>query len=301
MACKDCENSNPITPVYSGAKYVLNGSCADVCGPDIYVPLDSGGTVTHELIAGNDILIEDFSDANNLKHRISYDPFISLTTSLSVSAYVLGALQSSIVLKGVVVDETRSAWTYNKGVVASQTLDEGAGAVTVPLADRAKITTSLSITSDLTYTVEGDDGQGNIGSVASDSDSLLFGNYMIWGDYTNMTNQPVSQIPTLIADLASKNTEVKITRFKDVFATGLVNRKFFVIYPAVWGEAIFTKSGFEGGFIRLKNEAGTLVQTVITSESPITWTNEEGYTEEFYIYQSVYDNAEDLVTPIIIT
>ena len=124
---------------------------------------------------------------------------------------------------------------------------------------------------------------------------------MIWGDYTNMTNQLVSQIPTLIADLASKNTEVKIVRINNIFATGLVNRKFFVIYPAAWGEAIFTKSGFEGGLIRLKNEAGTLVQTVITSESPITWTNEEGHTEEFYIYQSVYDNAEDLVTPIIIT
>ena len=302
MACKDCENSNPITPVFSDAKYVLNGNCADLCNPEIYVPPDSGGGIqSHELIEGTDILIEDFSDADNLVHKISYDPFLALTVSLAIGAYISSVLESQPVLKGKVIDETRSSWSYNKGIISSQTLDEGSGPVSVPSVDRAKITTSLAITEDITYEVEGDDGQGEAGSIASDTESVLFGNYMIWGDYTNMLGQAVSQVPTLIANLANKNTEIKRDRLNSVFATGGVNQRFFIIYPVVWGLGTFTKGIFEGGFVRLKSEGGILVDTIVTSEDPISWTNEEGYAEDIYIYQSQYDDRDDPVEPIVIT
>ncbi len=302
MACNDCENSNPITPVFSDAKYVLNGNCADLCNPEIYVPPDSGGGIeSHELIAGTDILIEDFSDADNLVHRISYDPFLALTVSLSIGAYISSVLESQPVLKGKTIDETRSSWSYNKGIIGSQTLDEGSGPVVVAPVDRAKITTLLTITEDIEYEVEGDDGQGESGSIASDVESILFGNYQIWGNYTNMLSQAVSQVPTLIANLADKNTEIKRDRFNSIFATGSTNQRFFVIYPVEWGLATFTKGDFEGGFVRLKSEGGILVDTIVTSEDPISWTNEEGFTEDIYIYQSQYDDREDLVEPIVIT
>ena len=302
MACKDCENSNPITPVYSDAKYVLNGNCADVCNPEIYVPPDSGGGIqSHELIAGTDILIEDFSDATNLVHKISYNPFLALTVDLSIGAYISSVLEDQPVLKGKAVDETRSTWSYNKGIISSQTLDEGSGPVAVPSIDRAKTTTGLTITEDISYQVDGDDGQGESGSTALDIAFVLFGNYQIWGDYTNMLGQAVSQVPTLIANLANKNTEIKRDRLNSVFATGGLNQRFFIIYPAAWGLATFTKGTFEGGLVRLKSEGGVLVDTIVTSEDPISWTNEEGYAEDIYIYQSQYDDREDLVEPIVIT
>jgi len=304
MACKDCENSNPITPVYSQAKYLLNGNCADVCAPEIYVPPAGGGggdVESHVLTAGPDILVEDFSAGQELNHRVSYNPFTALVANLTLNGYVGGLVQPSIILKGKIVDETRAVWTYNKGVISAQTLDEGAGPVVVPVLDRNKTTTSLSITGDVTYTVEGDDGQGEAGSVDSDSASLLFGNEMIWGDYTNMNGQAVTGVPAFIAALADRTVEIQRNRLNTVYATGLVGRRFFVIYPAAWGLATFTKQSFIGGFTRLKNDAGTLTTAIPAVETSISWTNAEGHAEDIYIYQSQYDNTEDAVNPIIIT
>jgi hypothetical protein len=299
MACKDCEQGNPVTPIYSGAKYLQNGNCANPTCPTVYIPPEGsgrGGRIPVNLIAGEDIMIENFSDASNYTFRISYDPFIALTANLSITGYVGGLLQSEPILKGKIVDEIRSAWSYNK-YVAFQELN----GIAVTAQDRAKIETGLNVTDDIIYEIEGNDGQGVTGSIATDTDSILFGNYLITGDYTNMLNQPVSQIPTLISNLANKNTEVRRNRTVSVFATGSTNRKFFIIYPASWGLGTFTKGIFEGGFQRLKNQAGTLVVNVTGTELPITWSNEEGYSEEFYIYQSLYDNTEDAVEPIIIS
>ncbi len=301
MACNDCENGNPITPVYSNAKYVLNGNCSEVCAPEIYVPPGGGDVTTHELISGTDILIENFSSGNDLSHKINYDPFTALVANLTLNGYVGGLVQPSIILKGKIVDETRAIWTYNKGIISSQTLDEGSGPVAAPVLDRDKTTTSLTITDDVTYTLEGDDGQGEAGSIDSDTASLIFGNEMIWGDYTNMNGQAVTGVAAFIAALADRTTEIKLNRLNTIYATGLVNRRFFVIYPASWGLATFTKQSFIGGFTRLKNEGGTLTTSIPAVEIPISWTNAEGHAEDIYIYQSQYDNAEDAVNPIIIT
>lgn len=300
MACKDCENGNPITPVYSDAIYVLNKNCASSECPSIYVPPDGGisGGRTTELIAGTDILIEDFSDASVDRFKVSYNPFIALTASLQILGYSGGAQKIGTILKGTIIDEIRSSWSYNKGVISSQTLN------TIPVTppnERALIETGLNVTDDITYNLQGDDGQGQAGSIANASDQLLFGNYQIWGDYTQMLGQPASAINTLIANLANKNQSIKRSRGNTIYATGGAGRYFFVIYPAAWGEGTFFKDPFVGGFQRLKNDGGTLVVTPAGAEIPIEWTNEEGYTEEIYVYQSLYDNTEDAVTPIIIS
>jgi hypothetical protein len=116
-----------------------------------------------------------------------------------------------------------------------------------------------------------------------------------------MLGRPVSEIPTLISGLANKQQQIKTSRANSIYGTGGVNKKFFIIYPAAWGEAVFTKGIFVGGFQRLKNEAGTLVVTVAGTELPISWTNQHGYTEDVYVYQSLYDNIADAVEPIIIS
>jgi len=299
MACKDCEQGNPITPIYSNGRYIQNANCADPECPVIYVPpegLGGGGGLPVSILAGTDILVEDLSDASQYEFRVNYNPFVALTTSLSITGYVGGILQSEPILKGKIVDEIRSSWSYNKAV-ASQELND----ISVPSADRAKTETGLNVTDDITYEIEGNDGQGQGGSIATDTDSLLFGNYMIWGDYPKIDGQAASVVNTMIANLANKSQEVKRSRGNSVYATGGTNQRFFVIYPAAWGEATFTKGIFEGGFQRLKNEAGTLVTEVTGVETPIEWTNEEGHTEEIYVYQSLYDDRADALEPIIIT
>jgi len=299
MACKDCENGNPITPVYSDAKYVLNPNCADPGCPAIYVPPEgSGGGIPVSVIAGTDISVEDLSDANQYTFRVNYDPFVALTASLSLLGYAGGLQKVEPILKGIVIDEIRSSWSYNKGIISSQELNS---VPVVPATERSLIETGLNVTTDITYTLDADDGQGEAGSIAQATDQLLFGNYQIWGDYTQMLGQPASSVATMIANLANKDQEIKRSRGNSVFATGGAGRYFFVIYPAAWGEATFYKEPFYGGFQRLKNDGGTLVVTPAGAETPISWTNEEGYSEEIYVYQSLYDNTEDAVTPIIIS
>ena len=58
--------------------------------------------------------------------------------------------------------------------------------------------------------------------------------------------------------------------------------------------ATFTFDGFEGGFVRIKNVSGTMKTEVLDgeTESDILLTNDEGYEEAYYVYQSVYDNRE---------
>lgn len=302
MACNDCNGGNLVTPVYSPGKYVLNPNCANPGCPDVYISEGGSGVNNHELIAGNDILIEDFSDANALRHKISYNPYIALEASLSVGAYVGGVLQTLPILKGKIVDETRATWVYNKSV-ASQTLDEGFGPASVPAINLLKTTTGLTMISDTIYQLSGNDGLGKSGSIATDSFTITFGNYLIWGDYTQMIGQSSTIINTLISNLANKNTEVKVNRNKSIYATGGANRYFFIIYPSAWGEGIFTKGGVEGGFTRLRNVSGTLMNYIPNgqNETPISWTNEEGYSENIYIYQSIQDYIEDAVEPITIS
>lgn len=298
MACKDCEQGNPITPIYFGGKYIQNANCANPGCPVIYTPPDGagGGGLPVSVIAGTDILVEDLSDANQYQFRVNYNPVVALTASLSITGYVGGILQSEPILKGKIVDEIRSSWSYNKAV-ASQELND----ISVPVGDRNKTETGLNVTDDISYEIEGNDGLGQGGSIAADTDSLLFGNYMIWGDYPKIDGQATTVVNTLIANLANKTQQVKRDRNNSIYATGGTNQRFFVIYPAAWGEATFTKGIFEGGFQRLKNQAGTLVVEVTGTELPIEWTNEEGHTEEIYVYQSLYDDRADALEPIIVT
>ena len=70
--------------------------------------------------------------------------FIALTANLSITGYVGGLLQSEPILKGKIVDEIRSAWSYNK-YVAFQELN----GIAVTAQDRAKIETGLNVTDDI--------------------------------------------------------------------------------------------------------------------------------------------------------
>ena len=295
----DCNNNNPITPYYSMAKFITNPNC--VCNKNtIYLPPDSSVNNDIELIAGVDIAIDDLSTVDGQKFRINYNPYIGLITSLSLGAYIEGTLTSLPITKGRIVDEVRLNWTYNKQTIVSQILTLDGVDESLDIELRTITKSSLNITSDKTATITGNDGESKSESVHSNSKIVTFGNYQIYGNFTKMLGENEDAINNMITNLADKATITKTTRQNLVYATGESNRYFLVIYPKAWGEAIFRKGLLDGGFIRLMNQAGTLVSSISegNTEAPIEWTNEFGYTEEIYIYQSMYDNIEDDTVPI---
>ena len=299
MSCVN--GNNPVTPPYSKAKYVTNPNCVSGESTPIYVPPPTGYEKSVEILPGEDILVEDLSDNETWRFKVSYNPYTALAVDLAMSAYSGNVLQSMPVLKGKVVDRVVLGWAYNKAVTSQYVTHQGVD-TDVLNTERTYEYSALNITANDQFSITGDDGSGQAGGIATDSVSITFGNYQIWGDYTSMLNRPSSEISSMIDNLANKGSKVKTSRANQIYATGGANRYFLIIYPASWGEATFKKGIFEGGFFRLKSVNGTLVRTVPDgeSEAPINWTNEEGYTEEVFVYQSLYDNTADDVEPIII-
>jgi len=273
---------------------------ADCCGTPNDFPVvnpESSGGKPVEIIAGPSIGVEDLSDADTFRFRISYSPYVDLLATLSLVAKEAGVAKSNPVLKGTVIDTVELDWTYNK-VVTSQTLTN-TGGLTPPTLDPSDLDhdyTSQTITSDITFTISGNDGNGQPGSVDTDQKSILFGNNMILGNTTNFNLQPTTSFLTAISGFTKI---VKTARTHTYFATGGANQHHYVIYPKAWGLGTFTKGIFEGGYVRLKNVAGTLKQTLGEGdvESDIMITNEKGHSEAYYVYMTLYDNQNDAVTP----
>lgn len=295
----DCNNNNPITPYYSMANFVTNPNC--VCNKNtIYLPPDSNVNNDIELIAGVDIAIDDLSTVDGQKFRINYNPYESLIVTSTLIVRIAGTAISLPITKGRTVDGIQLNWTYNKQPITSQTFTLDGTDESLAVGIRESIKSGLDITSNEVVTITGDDGESRPGSIHLDSKTITFGNYQIYGNFTKMLGENVSTVNNMIANLADKVTITKTTRQNSVYATGGSNRYFLIIYPKAWGEATFRKGLLDGGFIRLMNQAGTLVSSISegNTEASIEWTNEFGYTEEIYIYQSMYDNIEDDIAPV---
>lgn len=266
----------------------------------VFDPPASSGKVV-EVQAGPGILVDDLSDADTWRHRVTRVDIVALTAALTLVAKASDVVKSSPVLKGTVIDEVELSWTYNKAVTV-QTLVNGGGllAPSLALATRAHEYTGQAITSNITFTLEGNDGEGHSGSIASDAESITFGNYMWLGHGASKLNSSAASLEAFIESLATST--IKTARAHSYFATGGSNEKHFVAYPKAWGLATFTKGIFSGGYVRLKNVAGTLVSDIGEgTEIDIAFTNSAGHSEAYYIYESLYDNQADAVTPFIIS
>jgi hypothetical protein len=260
---------------------------------------DSGKTV--EVIAGNGIEVADESDVDTWRHRVSLETYTALSANISIIAKELGVAKSSPILKGTVIDALEIDWSYNKAVT-SQTLSNTAG-LTPPVlddADRSYDYADQSITSNMSVTIQGNDGEGVSGSIDSDTASISFGNLMWLGFGLTRVGTLASSLEAFIEAFAT--SVVKTSRSHTYYATGGSNQKHFVAYPKAWGLATFKKGIFEGGYVRLKNVGGTLVQDAgVNPELDITITNSKGHAEAYYIYESLYDNQNDAVTPFILS
>ena len=165
-------NINPVTPEYSQARPVENDGCVGCDtgnNQNFYTPATAGNST--ELFEGTQIDITDQSITGVDRFTVAHVPIVSLGVVLSLVAKVSTSPQSFPILKGTTVDEVNLTWVYTPNSVASQTLTND-GALTPPTlgtGDRAHDYTSQTITDDVDFTIDGDDGLGN-GDDSTDSD-----------------------------------------------------------------------------------------------------------------------------------
>ena len=292
---------NPEIPAYAPEPPAQ--SCQDYINrPVFYTPPSSGGKPT-EVIAGDQIMVEDLSDADTYRFRVNYDPHVDLSTDLGTLApFIAGvsALLNGLVLFGRTVDRVDLTWTHSKDVT-TQSVSSSLPGFDPPVlapAERTKSLTGLAITEDRSFTITGDDGEAQDGSIDSDTEFVRYGNYVRWGKGADLLNGSSASLQALFDGLASSiNTN---TRARSFFAIGGVAEHEYYLVPARFGEVTFQKGIFVGGFVRLKNVDGTLYQTLPDGETEDEILINNGYaSENYYVYMSLYDNQADAVTPIV--
>jgi len=299
---------NPQTPNYAQPAPLPNENCLG-CGnkPFVYPPLvagNGGSGKNVEVDAGYAIAVQDNSDSDTFRFKVSSAPQSALSVILSLVVKAAGVVKAQPILLGTIIDEWLPTWSYNRAVASQnlaievQNIDQGGDIPSLSSAARtADVNSNVSITDDATVTINGDDGSGNPGSTADATAQIQFANVVAWGDYTDLISSNVSDLQAIFDGM---NTSVQRTRGKTLYATGGANRHFYYFVPKRYGLVTFQKGIFIGGFIRLKNDSGVLVDDLGTdTESDILLTNSLGFQEAYYVYESEYDNQNDPVTPII--
>lgn len=270
------------------------------CGDNIFgnmIPVTGGYTTQKEviLVEGPGIAIQDQSDATKYKFRISTTVIETLSVTLTLVAKAASVTKTNPILQGTVIDELNLSWVYNNPIV-SQTL-------TSPLADPILTEvevdydyTGQNITTGISLTIQGNDGLAQPGSIASDTKSITFGNYMYIGVGASQILEAYSGLEAFIEAMTP---EIKTTRNKTFYPTADQYEYQFVAYPKAWGLGTFQKNVGPGGFLRLK-KVGPILKAELgigDVETDIMITNSAGHTEAYYVYQSEQDWISDNVTP----
>lgn len=291
----------PIIPQYA-PRLKLPVMC-NSCGENVFplvsqIPAEKSSIV----IAGPGIDVDDLSDTASWRYRVSRADFVALSVVLTLVAKELSVVRTSPILKGTIIDRLELTWVYNKAIATQQLTNTlGLSEPSLGLSDIAYTYTSQIIGGDISLTITGNDDLGLPGSTAQDTKSILFGDLMWLGYGASQENVSASAIETFIEGLQTHNTVS--SRVTSYFATGLANQKHFVAYPKAYGLGLFTKGIFTGGYVRLK-KVGTIIKSTLGDsdiESDIIFTNSKGYSQAYYIYESLFDNQEDNITPFIIS
>lgn len=273
-------------------------TCDDPLGDIIQSEVQSKNVV---LVEGQDIDIEDLSNSQEIKYQISYDPYIFLSATLVLTARSSGLNQSQPILKGTTVDEVDLSWIYNKPVTAQSLLNTLGLADPLLLAPARSFTyIGQTITEDIAFTLTGDDGTSRDGGVINLASKIVFGNYFAQAVSKNLTGALSSSLQALF-DGATRTAQT--SRSGQFFPQGIQNEHDIIFWPASWGLGTFTKGIFEGGFVRLKSVGGALQQNLNPGdiEADISLSNGNGFTEPYYVYQSLVDFQQDLVVPFIVS
>ena len=299
--CPDCSARNPISPVFSKAKPVPNTNCQS-CGKLLPDFQNLGGNIgkTTELLEGVQIQITDLSDSLVDRFKVDFLPFIALTASLDADAFRSSVEHTFPILWGVVIDQIDLSWSYNKGIVTQTLVNYGGLSEPSLVAAETKhqYTGLLWANSDLKFTLQGDDGAGQPGSIASSIIIVTYGNYRGWGAGVRHDQGGTSLVTfqAFIEDLinTSGTVEISVNRLKSpLIAESIVLERDYYFYPKRFGFATFYQNGIPGGYLRLKNVNGVIQVATFNQadgdESDLLINNGEA-SEAFYIYMSSSDN-----------
>lgn len=293
----DCVERNPVIPTYSKVAPTVDENCVS-CGQNSIFELPEGSASGKPTIVTgvSPIEVDDLTDSLAYKFQTRYSPIVQLSVALTLLDK-LDAPFPAITLFGTSYDEVRVSWLYNRvGDVQAQSLtnDGGLSPPTLAPLDVSHVYQGLNLEDTIKFTIAGDDQQGLPTSTASDNESIVFGNYRVWGEglRKDLGSTTATEMITFIESLISgSGKELTTTRKKNPL-TGegnTVDDYFYYAYPAAWGFATFFQNNNPGGFKRLANVGGTMVVASLDSleagELSLSVSNGLG-SEAFYVYQT---------------
>lgn len=288
-------------PQYAPSAPVSNPNCLGNSGANglniINPPNVGGGGKDAEVLAGFSMLVDDLSDIDTDRFVVNYDPYEAVAVALAIIMKATAVPKTNPILKGTTITDVECSWSYNAardGDINSQSIiNTGAGAdPSLSGAARAYNYTGLSILNvDKSVTITGGDGR----TVDNDQKLITFGNYLATGVASpSMLFQLPSALQAIFDALNIKTT--KTTQAGHSFnAFGTDQEYMTIAHPASWGESAFTKGSFTGGYKRIysvtRGGNPLLVDEVLggDTENQILISNgNNGFTEEFYFYQSEF-------------
>lgn len=290
---------NPVIPIYAQTAPTINKNCLGSCGGEglnqILPPVTTVGKTT-ELLEGFSIGITDLSDAAVDRFEIAFNAYEAVAVALLIVAKAATVIKSNPVLLGTIIDAVECDWSYNAvrdGDINLQTLvNSGAGAdPTLIATDREFDYSGLTIVADATVTITGQDTR----SSDNDSELITFGNYLSTGvsNPSMLFRDPDTDTQAIFDGLNIQT--IKTTQQNHSFDAFGTDQEYFVIaHPAAWGESLFTKGSFTGGYQRiyLVNRGGNniFVNEVLGGDTPadIDIDNGNGHTEPYFFYQSEF-------------
>lgn len=300
-------------PKYAPAAPSINENCLSTrfeYGLNIINPPANGGGegLPVEVTAGHSMLVTDNSDDEKWSHEVAYSAYEEVAVALSIVTKELTVVKTNPILSGTVVDAVECDWSYNAardGDIATQTIiNTGAGSdPSLNASIREYDYSALTIQTDATVTITGDDGISN----DNDVEVITFGNYLAVGvsDPSLLFLLP-ENLQAVFDALATKT--VKTTQAGHNFdAFGTSTEYMVICHPVSFGETIFTKNNLPGGYKRIysvtRGGSPLLVDEVLggDTENAISIDNgKNGHTEDYFFYMSDFpERAGD--TPTILS
>lgn len=262
----------------------------------IFPPPQGGGGKDTELIEGFSMGITDLSDIDTDRFLIDYAPYEAVDVTLTIVAKESAVVKANPVLSGTIIDAVECDWSYNAprdGDITIQSIvNTGAGAdPTLLFSDRDYDYSGLTMIVDGTVTINGQDAHSN----DSDVSSILFGNYIAIGvnDPSLLFVLPAN-IQAVFDSLVTK-TVLRSQAGVQFNAFGTATEYMVIAHPESWGESLFTKGSFTGGYLRIYYVNRAAVDMFVTSieggdiVKDISIDNgKNGFTENYFFYMSEY-------------